>query len=68
METSWLGAWSSRNMLPSGDATDLQLFRTTLISCIRHLSNNTSKKTSSDVHLEEALGGRSSQTGSKGFP
>lgn len=55
-------------MLPSGDATDLQLFRTTLISCIRHLSNNTSKKTSSDVHLEEALGGRSSQTGSKGFP
>lgn len=46
---------------------DLKPFRTTLISCIRHLSNNTSKKTLSDVHPEEALGGWSSRTGSNGF-
>lgn len=52
--------------LRSGVGVGLKLVRT-LISCVRHLSNNTSKKTSSDVHPEEALGGWSSQTGSKGF-
>ena len=57
MGTAWLGARNSRNAPRSEDGVDLKPFRTTLISCVRHLSNNTSKKISSDVPPEEALGG-----------
>lgn len=52
----------------SGDRVDLKPLRTTLISCVRHLSNNTSKKTLSDVRPEKAMGGWSCQTGRNDFP
>lgn len=68
MWTSWLRARSSGNTPRSGDRVDLKLFRTTLISCVRHLSNNISTKTSSDAHPEEAMGARSRQTGGKSSP